>query len=310
MRLGFNHPALIELMARIGFDYLLIDTEHTPWSLERLQSALMAFNGSSTVPMIRVPWNDQVMIKQALDLGVEGIMAPMVRTAEEVRALVAACKYPPAGIRGFAPRRASGYFRDIDAYMAVANDAIFVMPQVEDIATLDELDAYLAVPGIDAVCVGPNDLSGTMGRIRQTQHPDVRAAVDRIDGRQGARSAGMPGFLTVPTEAMPALAEQGVHAAGHRRPRPAGPGCYGRPRQRAAGTHEVNAQGQGRPPEAGGRNEGPIRRHLQARPSHGAPQRCDLGHRSCASRQRHPSIRYAKRTAAGLLVSCFKSIGR
>jgi len=208
--LGFNDPALIELMARIGFDYLLIDTEHTPWSLERLQSALMAFNGSPTVPMIRVPWNDQVMIKQALDLGVEGIMAPMVRTAEEVRALVAACKYPPAGIRGFAPRRASGYFRDIDAYMAVANDAIFVMPQVEDIATLDELDAYLAVPGIDAVCVGPNDLSGTMGRIRQTQHPDVRAAVDRIYAAAKARDLPVCLGVTVPTEAMPALAEQGV----------------------------------------------------------------------------------------------------
>ena len=208
--LGFNDPALIELMARIGFDYLLIDTEHTPWSLERLQSALMAFNGSSTVPMIRVPWNDQVMIKQALDLGVEGIMAPMVRTAEEVRALVAACKYPPAGIRGFAPRRASGYSATSTPTWRSRTTRSSSCPRSRTSRTLDELDAYLAVPGIDAVCVGPNDLSGTMGLIRQTQHPDVRAAVDRIYAAAKARDLPVCLGVTVPTEAMPALAEQGV----------------------------------------------------------------------------------------------------
>lgn len=208
--LGFNDPALIEVMARRGFDYLLIDTEHTPWSLERLQTALMAFNGTPTVPMIRVPWNDAVMIKQALDLGVEGIMAPMVRTAAEAKALVAACRYPPAGVRGFSPRRASGYFRDIDAYMKVANDAVFVMPQVEDIATLDELDAYLDTPGLDAVCVGPNDLSGTLGLLRQTSHPKVQEAVEHIYA--AAKARGLPACLgvAVPSTAMAGLAEKGV----------------------------------------------------------------------------------------------------
>jgi 2-keto-3-deoxy-L-rhamnonate aldolase RhmA len=94
--------------------------------------------------------------------------------------------------------------------MAVANDAVFVMPQVEDITTLDELDAYLAVPGIDAVCVGPNDLSGTMGLLRQTEHPTVRAAVARIYAAAKARDLPVCLGVTVPTEAMPALAEQGV----------------------------------------------------------------------------------------------------
>ncbi len=208
--LGFNDPALVEVMARAGYDYLLIDTEHTPWSLERLQTALMAFNGVPTVPMIRVPWNDAVMIKQALDLGVEGIMAPMVRTPGEVASLVAACRYPPAGSRGFSPRRASNYFREIDAYMAVANDAIFVMPQVEDVATVENMDAYLDVPGIDAVCVGPNDMSGTAGLLRQLDHPTVRAAVDRVYAAARARKIPVCLGISQPAEAMPALAEAGV----------------------------------------------------------------------------------------------------
>lgn len=208
--LGFTDPCAAEVMARIGFDYILIDTEHTPWTLERLQMALMAFNGSDTVPIVRVPWNDQVMIKQALDMGVEGIMAPMVRTPAEVRALVAACKYPPQGGRGFAPRRASNYFRDIDAYMAVANDAIFVMPQIEDMATVENLDAYLDVPGIDAVCIGPNDLSGSVGMLRQVDHPTILAAIDKICAAAKARNIPVCLGVTAPPETMKASVEKGA----------------------------------------------------------------------------------------------------
>jgi 2-keto-3-deoxy-L-rhamnonate aldolase RhmA len=208
--LSLTDPAAAEMMGRIGFDFLLIDTEHSPWSLESLQGAMMALNGSETVPMARVPWNDQVRIKQYLDLGMEGILAPMVRTVAECRALVAACRYPPAGARGFGPRRASNYYRDIDAYVAAANDAIFIMPQVEDIATVDVLDEYLAVPGIDAVCIGPNDLSGTMGLLRQTKHPKVAAALDRII--DGAQARGLPVCIGVntPASAQKALVARGV----------------------------------------------------------------------------------------------------
>lgn len=207
--ISFHDPSASELMARAGFDYLIIDAEHTPWSLGHLQAALMGFNGTQTVPFVRVPWNDQVMIKQALDLGVEGIMAPMVRTPDEVRALVAACKYPPDGRRGFAPRRASNYFRDIDAYMAVANDAVFVMPQVEDIATVEDIDDYLDVPGIDAVCIGPNDLSGTMGLMRQTGHADVRAAIDRVYAAAKARGIPASPGVTMPADELADLAAKG-----------------------------------------------------------------------------------------------------
>ncbi len=195
---SLTDPAAVELMARAGFDFLLIDTEHAAWDLMALQTALMGFNGVDTVPIVRVAWNDPIRIKQALDLGVEGVLAPMVRTVEECRALVRACRYPPVGARGFGPRRASNYYRDLDAYVAAANDAIFVMPQIEDVATVSVIDEYLAVPGIDAVAIGPNDLSGTTGLFRQHSHPTNKGAVDTLIAR--AKAAGVPVCLGVTTK--------------------------------------------------------------------------------------------------------------
>ncbi|MBV9218778.1 MAG: hypothetical protein JO366_20385 [Methylobacteriaceae bacterium] len=209
--LGLTDPSAAEILGRVGFDFLMIDTEHSPWDLGTLQGALMALNGTDTVPFVRVPWNDHVRIKQVLDLGVEGVMAPMVRTVEECRAFVAACKYPPVGRRGIGPRRASNYYRDIQAYVAVANDAIFVMPQIEDIATVEIIDEFVNVPGIDAIAIGPNDLSGTAGLLRQLDHPTVRTALDKII-EAGARHK-VPVFLGVNT---PASAQRDLVARGVR----------------------------------------------------------------------------------------------
>jgi 4-hydroxy-2-oxoheptanedioate aldolase len=197
--LSFGDPAVAEILGRVGFDFLIVDTEHGAWDLVPLQTALMALNGTPTVPIVRVPWNDHVRIKQVLDLGVEGILAPMVRTVAEVEALVAACRYPPVGTRGFGPRRASNYYRDLRAYEALANEAIFVMPQIEDVATLAEIDAYVQVPGIDAVAIGPNDMSGTAGLFRGPTHPTILAAIDTIAA--AAKAVGLPVCLGVNTAA-------------------------------------------------------------------------------------------------------------
>jgi 4-hydroxy-2-oxoheptanedioate aldolase len=193
--LSLNDPVAAEILARAGFDFLMIDTEHGAWDLVTLQTTLMGFNGTETAPFVRVAWNDHVRIKQALDMGVEGILAPMVRSVAECRELVRSCRYPPEGGRGFGPRRASNYYRNIEDYVAAANEALFVMPQVEDIATLSVIDDYLAVPGIDAVAIGPNDLSGTTGFFRQHRHPANQGALDRIIAR--AQSAGVPVCLGV-----------------------------------------------------------------------------------------------------------------
>jgi 2-keto-3-deoxy-L-rhamnonate aldolase RhmA len=113
-------------------------------------------------------------------------------------------------MRGFGPRRASNYYRDPDAYSTVANDSIFVMPQVENVATIDVLDEYLTVPGIDALCLGPNDLSGSVGLLRQMNHPKVRSAVDRI--LEAAAARGIPTCLGVNSRAdeQAALVRRGV----------------------------------------------------------------------------------------------------
>jgi 2-keto-3-deoxy-L-rhamnonate aldolase RhmA len=197
--LGLTDPAVAEILGHMGLDFIIADTEHAAWNIESLQHTVMALNGSNTVPLVRVPWNDHVYIKRALDLGIEGIMAPMVNTVEECRALVAACKYPPAGRRGSGPKRASNYYRDAQEYFAVANEAIFVMPQIESVDTVIDINHYVSVPGIDAIAIGPNDMSGSAGVFGNRKHPKVQGAIDKIAAT--AKSAGIPVFLGINTPA-------------------------------------------------------------------------------------------------------------
>jgi 2-keto-3-deoxy-L-rhamnonate aldolase RhmA len=186
--LNVAEASVAEIVADAGFDYVLIDGEHAPWTPIALANALLAFRGVETVPMVRVAWNDAVMIKHALDLGAEGIMAPMVRTAQEARQLVSACKYPPKGTRGFGPRRASGYYKHTDAYLAAANAGTFVMPQIEHIDSVPLIDEILSVEGVDAICLGPADISGSAGLFMQLDHPTVEGALDTILAAARARN--------------------------------------------------------------------------------------------------------------------------
>ena len=185
--LSVASPTLAEIMAWTGYDWVLIDTEHGAFNIESLLAALMAFNGSPTVPIVRVAWNDPVRIKQVLDIGADGILTPMVSSVPEARAAVAACKYPPEGNRGFGPKRASDYGRNIDAYVAQANDAVMVMIQIEHVDAVARIDDILDVPGIDVVCIGPTDLSGSAGVLRQFGHPTVQKSLDTIVARSRAR---------------------------------------------------------------------------------------------------------------------------
>jgi 2-keto-3-deoxy-L-rhamnonate aldolase RhmA len=166
-------------MAGAGFDWVLIDTEHGSFSNEGLQTCLVAFNGSPTVPW-RVAWNDHVLIKQALDMGAEGILVPMVSSTAEARAAVSACKYPPEGTRGFGPRRASDYGRKTDAYVAQANASVIVIVQIEHVNGVADIDGILDTQGIDVACLGPTDLSGSAGALRQFNHPTVVDGMTKV----------------------------------------------------------------------------------------------------------------------------------
>ncbi len=189
------NPMIAEIMAGAGFDWVFIDTEHGGFSNEGFQTCLMAFNGSPTVPMTRVAWNDHVLIKQALDMGAEGILIPMVSSAAEARAAVSACKYPPEGTRGFGPRRASDYGRKTDAYVAQANDSVIVTVQIEHVDGVAQINDILDTPGIDVVCLGPTDMSGSAGVLRQFQHPTVVNGMTTVIN--AARARQMPASIGI-----------------------------------------------------------------------------------------------------------------
>ncbi len=194
--LAIGGTAVAEIMANVGFDWVFVETEHAAIDYETLQTTLSAFNGSPTVPIVRVPWNDAVLIKRALDIGAEGIIAPMVKTVEEARTLVSACKYPPEGVRGFGPFRAAGWGRDMVEYARTANDSLIVIPQIEHIDTLPVIDALVRVPGLDAVCLGPADISASAGVLLQIDHPTVQDAMGGVC--DAAAAAGLGTCLAIP----------------------------------------------------------------------------------------------------------------
>lgn len=204
--LSFSDMAVAEIMAGVGFDWVLIDTEHAPFTLESLACVLMAFDNRQTVPIVRVPWNDHVVIKQVLDLGAGGILIPYVCSVEEARHAVAACKYPPDGIRGFGPRRASDYYRETNEYIRLANEALIVAIQIEHGNGVKVARRILEVPGIDVVLLGLMDLSASLGLLGQLDHPRVVQAVEQVIAE--AHRARVP--VGIPIDAPPDVLSQWV----------------------------------------------------------------------------------------------------
>jgi 2-keto-3-deoxy-L-rhamnonate aldolase RhmA len=162
-------------------DFVWIDMEHNPQSLESVLGHILATKGTETTPLVRVPWNDPVLIKPVLDLGAAGVIVPLIRTADDARRAVAACLYPPAGIRGYGPRRPSSYGRDGGpAYCKRANESVIVIVQIEHAEAIANIREILAVPGLTSIVIGPNDLAGSLGHIGEPRHPDVLAAIETV----------------------------------------------------------------------------------------------------------------------------------
>jgi len=155
-----GHPDVTEILSRQGFDWLLIDGEHSPMGLETMERLLRRMSDTGCTPIVRPQWNDPVIIKRILDLGAHGVLVPWVNTREEAEAAVSACMYPPEGIRGWGPRSASRWDPD---YRETANEEILVSVQVETQKSLDNLDDILGVDKVEACYVGPYDLSNNLG---------------------------------------------------------------------------------------------------------------------------------------------------
>ncbi len=153
-------PLATEMLSRAGFDYVCIDTQHGANDYSSTVAQLQAIDCGSATPIIRVPWNEPGIIGKSLDAGAEGIIIPMVNSVAEAEAAVRACRYAPLGARSFGPVRAA--VRNSD-YYATANDHVACIPMIETVQAVAALDDILSVPGIDAVYVGPADLSVTLG---------------------------------------------------------------------------------------------------------------------------------------------------
>jgi 2-dehydro-3-deoxyglucarate aldolase/4-hydroxy-2-oxoheptanedioate aldolase len=172
-------PESAELFAELGYDWLIIDTEHGPYDALTAQRMLQAV-GRRCPCVVRVPSNEDVWIKKALDIGAAGVLVPLVNSPEVAARVARACRYAPEGSRGMGGARAHRYGVGFQDYVASANREIAAIVQAEHIEAVDRIDAIAAVPGIDAIFVGPYDLSASMGKPGRIQDPEVQAAIGRV----------------------------------------------------------------------------------------------------------------------------------
>jgi 2-keto-3-deoxy-L-rhamnonate aldolase RhmA len=188
--ISFADPTVTELLAE-DLDFVWIDMEHSPQTLQTVQAHVMATDASGATSLVRVPWNNHVLIKTVLDCGAAGIVVPMVRTAEDAREAVAACLYPPQGVRGFGPRRPSRYGRRRGPeFCRKLNEEMICILQIEHDEAIKNIDQIVAVPGVTSLVIGPNDLAGSLGHIGEPLHPDVLRAIDVVLASAGRR--GLP----------------------------------------------------------------------------------------------------------------------
>ncbi|MBN1556983.1 MAG: 2,4-dihydroxyhept-2-ene-1,7-dioic acid aldolase [Lentisphaerae bacterium] len=194
-----GHAAVAEMLARAGFAWLGIDAEHGEVVEQDYGNLFRAMRGYGTVPLVRVRENAVLPIRRALDLGAGGIIVPLVETADQAACAVAAARYPPEGVRGFAFQRANAWGVDFDAYVAAANHETAVVVMIESKAAVENIDAILAVAGVDGVFVGPYDLSGSYGIPGRTDAPVIADACRRVADAcsRAGKSAGQ--HLVKPT---------------------------------------------------------------------------------------------------------------
>lgn len=189
----------VEVIAGAGFDWILLDSEHSPNDLESLLTQLQAAASYPTHAVVRVPWNDMVTIKRVLDIGAQSLLVPYVSTRAEAESAVSYTRYPPSGVRGVAGTTRATRFGRVKDYARRAHEEICLLVQVETQAALDNLESICAVDGVDGVFIGPADLHASLGYPGEIANPKVKPLID--DAIRRIRKAGKaPGILT-PSEA-------------------------------------------------------------------------------------------------------------
>jgi len=185
----------VELIAASGYDWILLDMEHSPNDLESLLGQLQAAAPYPTHPVVRVPWNDMVLIKRVLDAGAQTVLVPMIDTAEQARDAVSYMRYPPGGVRGVGGTTRATRFGRIKDYPLLCEREICILLQVETAVALENIEAIAAVDGVDGIFIGPADLHASFGHVGHKHHPEVWPRIE--DAVRRIRAAGKaPGFLT------------------------------------------------------------------------------------------------------------------
>jgi 2-keto-3-deoxy-L-rhamnonate aldolase RhmA len=176
-----GHPEVSEILSTLPFDWLVFDMEHAPLDVGVVEVLMMPLRGTNITPLVRIPWNDLVVIKRVLDIGAYGLIIPWVNTRGDVENALKACRYPPHGLRGVGPRRCIMYGAyDVKRYYEVFENELIIAIQAETKAALDNLEEILSVKGVDIVFIGPNDLSASLGVFREFNHPKFLEALSTV----------------------------------------------------------------------------------------------------------------------------------
>ena len=205
--LSLNSPDVAEILSQVGFDWIFIDAEHSTLDPHHLQAIFQAV-GDFTPCVVRLPALDEIAAKKTLDAGAAGLLVPQVHNAGQVEQLVRWGRYYPAGSRGLGFGRAQGYGFKVSQYLETANESVLLSVQAESAEAVQNIESIVRVPGLDAVLVGPYDLSASMGMPGQVDHPDVKSAIQHV--ADVCKAAGMPvGIFGMTAEAVKPYIEQG-----------------------------------------------------------------------------------------------------
>jgi len=192
-------PITAEILGLAGFDWLLLDGEHSPNDVLSFVPQLMALKDSASAPVVRPQWNDTVEIKRLLDAGFYNFLIPFIQSADEAERAVAATRYPPQGVRGVSVAQRSNRYSTVPDYFKIINDNITVMVQIENQVGVEAIDAICRVAGVDGIFIGPSDLAATYGHLGNPAHADVQAAMQIVF--ESAKANGKPVGILAPAEA-------------------------------------------------------------------------------------------------------------
>lgn len=202
--LSLGSPPVAEILATAGFDWLFIDAEHSPIDAGAIQRTLQAVGGR-TPCMVRVAAPEELPIKQALDVGADGVIAPSVNSAEQAANIVRFARYAPEGLRGVGLARAQGYGASFQEYLERANQEVAVVVQAEHIDAVEQIESIVEVPGIDAVLIGPYDLSASLGKMGRLDDPEVVEAIAHVTNTCRAASMALGIFGVNPSAVIPKI---------------------------------------------------------------------------------------------------------